>query len=86
MLLYAHVWLMLKTLYDCHFLIGADMNADEPPKSVSVVGVMIGVCGAAVLIVGGAFKKLQGKHKGQELLNPVEANPTEDVPVEISVL
>mmetsp|Transcript_19625 Transcript_19625/g.19914 ORF Transcript_19625/g.19914 Transcript_19625/m.19914 type:complete len:85 (+) Transcript_19625:1334-1588(+) len=66
MLLYAHVWLMLKTLYDCHFLIGADMNADEPPKSVSVVGVMIGVCGAAVLIVGGAFKKLQGKYEGQE--------------------
>jgi len=64
----------------------ADTNADEPPVSVSVVGVLIGVCGAAVLIVGGAFKKLKGEHEGQELPDPFEANPTEDVPVEISVL
>ena len=63
----------LKTLYDYHFLLGADMNEDETPISVSVVGVIIGVCGAVVLIVGGTFKKLQGKHKGQELPYPIDA-------------
>lgn len=65
---------------------GSYTNADETPISVSIVGVIIGVCGASVLIVGGAFNKLQGKYKEQKLSNPVEANPTEDVHVEISVL
>jgi len=58
---------------------GAYTNADETPISVSVVGVIIGVCGAAVLLVSGVFKKLQGKHEEQELPNLIEANPTEDV-------
>jgi len=65
---------------------GTDTTTDEPPVSVSVVGVIIGVCVASVLVVGGAFKKLQGKIDEEELPDPFEANPTEDVPVEISVL
>ena len=61
-------------------------NVDETHISVSVVGVIIGVCGVPVLIVSGVFNKLQGKHKEQELSYAVETNPTEDVHVEISVL
>ena len=65
---------------------GTDTTTDEPPVSFSVAGVIVGVCVAAVLVVGGAFKKLQEKNDEEELPDPFEANPTEDVPVEVSVL